>query len=334
MRIALVATASTPVRQIGAGSIESMIWLLSHELVKLGHEVTVFATAGSNVDCNLVETLPGTYGSNGTPNNWHLCEWISLNTAVQKSRQFDVIHSHNYLFGIPLSAVSHTRVIHSLHIMPDGDSAYLRERFPDANVTAISRFQWSCYPQFQQPVIYHGLDVSQFQFKPEPDDYVCYLGRFTSGKSPLTAIATARSLGVPIVLAGPRNDYFTTEVEPLVDGTSVRYTGGGIGGSDRNELLGGARALLYPNHEPEPFGLVLAEAMMCGTPVAAIGIGAVPEIVDEELTGSIGENTEDFSSAVLRAMQLDRSKVRQHAETRFVATRMAEEYLHVYEQAN
>lgn len=333
MRIAQIATLATPVRRTGSGSIESLIWLLDRELTNLGHEVTVFAIAGSEANGKIIATLPGTYATNGSPDDWQLCEWINLCRAIECSDNFDVLHSHNYLYGLPLQSLSRAPMVHTTHIIPDDDSARLRLMVPDACVTSISRFQWSAYPQFQQSaIIHHGVDPSQFTFRLEPEDYLCYLGRFTSGKGPLQAIAAAKSVGIRLVLAGPRNDYFNKYVEPLVDGEFIQYVGRGIGGAERNEFLGRARALLYHIQEPEPFGLVMIEAMMCGTPIVALNLGAVPEIIDEGVTGYFVETREEFSEAIMQAVDLNRTLVRERSLNRFSAERMARQYLQVYKQ--
>src|SRR2546421_777392 len=278
MRIAQVSTVSTLVREDASGSVEAWLWLLTRELTRLGHQVTVFATAGSETEGELVATLPGPYGAGGSPDDWHLCEWINLCRAVEQSRRFDVLHTHAYLWGLPLEPFSRAPLVHTLHIIPDANAARLWSARPQAHVTAISKHQWSAYPQLRpERVIPHGVDVSRFSFCPEPEDYVCYLGRFVSGKGPCQAIAAARALGLRLLLAGPPGPYFREKVQPLVDGKAVEYVGF-VTGAARDKLLGGAKALLYPIQYPEPFGLVLIEAMLCGTPVAAINLGAVPEI--------------------------------------------------------
>lgn len=333
MRIAQIATLATPVRQQGSGSIEGLVWLLTNELVKMGHEVTVFAVAGSKTDGRLVSTLPGTYGQNGAPGDWQVCEFINLCQAVELSGEFDVLHSHSYLYGLILQKLSKAPIVNTMHLSGSEEFARLWKQYSDACVTAISKYQWSAFPGLQpEAVIYHGVDSSQFTFQPDPEDYVCYLGRFTPGKGPLHAIAAAKSLGIRLILAGPRNDYYDKHIEPLVDGKSVEYIGGGIGGAQRDEFLGKARALLYPVQYPEPFGLVMVEAMMCGTPVAAINLGAVPEIIDEGITGYFSESREEFPKAILQAFNLNRSLTRARALERFSAERMAHQYVQVYEQ--
>jgi glycosyltransferase involved in cell wall biosynthesis len=333
MRIALVSTLATKVAARGAGSIEGMVWLLSRELTALGHEVTVFAVAGSQVHGRLVATLPGTYGENGAPENWQLCEFMNLCAAVERSREFDVIHSHAYLWGMTLERLSAAAMVHTLHMNPVEEYTQLWGLHPDACVTAISQAQWSGVSTLKpMAVIHHGIDETQFTFQAEAEDYVCFLGRFVAGKGPLDAIAAAKAMGVTIVLAGPKNDYFKLKVAPLVDGERVRYVGP-VHGVTRDKLLGGARALVYANREAEPFGLVMAEAMMCGTPVAAMRCGAVGEIVEEGVTGYWTETLEELPKQIARCFELDRGAVQRRARERFSASRMAREYVAAYEQA-
>jgi glycosyltransferase involved in cell wall biosynthesis len=332
MRIAQVSTLSAPVRRHSGGSVESLVWLLTRELTRMGHEVTVFGTAGAEVDGQAVATLPGPYGAPGSLDDWQLCEWVNLCRAVERSGEFDLLHSHAYLWGIPLQSFSKAPLLHTMHIVPDDNHARLWAMHPESPVTAISKHQWSAYPDLK-PVatVPHGIDLADFTFRPRPDDYVCYLGRFVSGKGPLHAIAAARSLGIRLLMAGPSNPYFREHVQPLVDGKHVEYLGP-VSGVERDQLLGGARALLYPIQYPEAFGLVLLEAMLCGTPVAAMRLGAVPEILDEGVTGYSVDSLDQFKQAVLNCFTLDRTRVRQVAETRFSPERMARDYLRVYEQ--
>ena len=333
MRIAQVSTLSTPVRREGGASIESLVWLLTRELTALGHEVTVFACAGSESHGELVPTLPGPYARDGSPGDWHLCEWINLCRAVEQSARFDVLHSHAYLWGLPLQNLSRAPMVHTLHVMPYDDEARLRALAPAAPVTALSNFQWSAFPDLRQAaVVPHGVDPTQFTFRPEPEDYVCYLGRFIQDKGPVEAVAVAKTLGLRLLLAGPRNDYFHKHVEPLVDGRWVEYVGY-VSGRERDRLLGGAKALLYPVQAPEPFGLVQVESMMCGTPVVALRVGAVPEVVEEGVTGCTASSLEEFASQAVRGFSLDRRAVSARAEERFSARRMAEQYAEVYAEA-
>src|SRR5262249_41110466 len=152
---------------------------------------------------------------------------------------FDVLHSHAYLWGLPLQPLSKAPMLHTLHVSPYENEARLWSLVPDAWVTAVSKYQWSEFPQLRpKAVIYHGVDPAEFTPRLRPEDYVCYLGRFCPGKGPLGAIAVARALGLRLLLAGPRNGYFREHVEPLVDGRSVEYVGY-VRGSQKDQFLGG-----------------------------------------------------------------------------------------------
>jgi glycosyltransferase involved in cell wall biosynthesis len=257
---------------------------------------------------------------------------VNLARAVEQSGEFDLLHTHAYLWGLPLEPLARAPLMHTLHIVPDDNHARLWRLYPKARVTGLSRYQWSAYPDLKpRVVIPHGVDVSAFTLREKPGDYLGYLGRFTSGKGPLHAVAIARELGLRLVLAGPENRYFREQIRPVVDGKNVEYAGF-VSGRERDELLGGARALLYPIQFPEAFGLVLIEAMLCGTPVAALRLGAVGEIVEEGVTGCLGDRVEHLPKVVLAAIALDRRRVRAAAEARFSAERMASEYARAYEQ--
>ncbi|HET6810038.1 MAG TPA: glycosyltransferase [Acidimicrobiales bacterium] len=315
----------------GHGSVESLVWALSEGLTAAGHDVTVFAAAGSEVAGELVATLPGPYAREGSPGDWHLCEWINLCRAVQESQRFDIVHFHSYLWALPLEPLSRAPMVHTLHIWPYEDDAFLWRSYPKARVTALSHAQWGDFPDLHPVcVVPHGIDPTRFPARTESDGYACYLGSFRPGKGPLEAIAVARAAEMPVVLAGPENGWFTENVAPLIDGEAVRYVGP-VTGTARSDLLGGAAALLAPYTSPEPFGLVLIEAMMCGTPVVTTAIGAAPEVVDHGVTGMVVADTNQLPEAVAEAVMLDRRAVRRRAEERFSVARMVDGYLKVYE---
>jgi len=213
--------------------------------------------------------------------------------------------------------------VHTLHVMPAPEAASLARLYPSAIITALSAYQWSEYPDIPPPVVIpNGLRDQAFTFTAEPEGYLAFLGRFTSGKGVDTAIETARRLDLPLRLAGWENDLFAAEIAPWVDGKAVRFVGP-VYGRERDQFLGNAAALLYPITAHEPFGMVMPEAMLCGTPVAAFRVGAVSEIVDEGVTGYSVPVGSDLAPAVRFAIDLDRSLVARTAQDRFGATAMA-----------
>ena len=333
MRIALVSTIAAPVRKDSFGSVEAWTWLMARELTRLGHEVTTFGCAGAEVDGEFVETLPGPYGAADSYDDWQLCEWINLCRAVRESAHFDVLHTQAYLWGIPLQPLSRAPMVHTIHIVPDNNIVRLWESAAGAVVTALSKSQWSQYPQLTPAaIIPHAVDTAQFTFREKPGDYLLYIGRFTGGKGPLQAVEAARALDLPLVLAGADNLYFRKNIKRLVDGKSVIYAGF-VNGVERDKLLGGARALLYPIQYPEPFGLVLVEAMLCGTPIAAMRMGAVPEIIIEGISGFSATTPDEFVATIPKCFALDRRLIRQSAGQRFSPAQMARDYVTVYSKA-
>jgi glycosyltransferase involved in cell wall biosynthesis len=331
MRIAEVASVATPVRREGSGSIEQVVWTLSRGLVDRGHSVTVFGVAGSESPGDLECTLPGPYGHPDVPEEWRVAEWVHVARALERAADFDVVHSHGYLYGLPLAPLTGVPMVHTLHVMPSPESAALARLYPSATITALSVHQWSEYPDLPAPlVIPNGIPSEEFTFTAEPDGYLAYLGRFAPGKGASCAIETARRLGVPIRLAGWANDYFAAEVAPLVDDEAVRFVGPVIG-RERDRFLGGAMALLYPISAHEPFGMVMPEAMLCGTPVAAFRIGAVSEIVEEGVTGFAVPVGSDLAPAVRSALALDRAVVARAAADRFSSTAMVRAFESLFE---
>jgi glycosyltransferase involved in cell wall biosynthesis len=197
LRIALVSTLATPVRRRGSGSVEGLVWVLAHELTARGHDVTVFAAAGSEPGGALVAALPGVYGQNGAPGDWQTCEWVNLCRAAEMSGDFDVVHSHSYLFALPLQRLFRCPLLSTMHVLGVEEYARLWQAFPEARVTAISRFQWSAFPHLTPfEIVPNGVDESQFTFRPTAEDYVCFIGRLTPDKRPQFAIYAARALGV------------------------------------------------------------------------------------------------------------------------------------------
>jgi glycosyltransferase involved in cell wall biosynthesis len=257
---------------------------------------------------------------------------MNLAAAVERAAEFDVIHvqAAYYPMSLAFARLCPTPLIQTLHHAPTPDEVRIWSRYPEVPFVAISREQEAGLRGLNViDVVLHGIDTGAFAFRDRPDDYLLFLGRFEARKGVLQAIEIAHRVGIRLVLAAAEEDYYQEEVAPHVDGERVVY----FGEADHDakvELLGGARALLYPVQASEPFGLVLAEAMACGTPVAALARGAVREIVEDDVTGVAFDDLDQMVEGLGRVLGLDRRRVRERAVARFGAERMIDEYQAVY----
>ena len=332
MRIALVAPVAQSVPPARSGSIEAVTDLLARGLVARGHDVTLFAAGTSDTPATLQSTFRQGYHTDESLWPWELCELFNLSAAVERATAFDVIHAQAEY--APLS-LTYTRLcaaplVHTVHHWPTAPEVALWSHYPDAPFIAISAAQARRLAGLTVAgVVHHAVDPARFPFRPEPDDYLLFLGRFVAGKGVLEAIEAARRCGMRLVLAAAESDYYRQAVAPLVDGSRVIYRGE-VDPATRATLLGGALALLYPVQADEPFGLVLAEAMTCGTPVAALDRGAVAELVDEGITGGVFNNLHNLVAGLPRVVELNRGRVRARALERFHPDRMVEGYAKIY----
>jgi glycosyltransferase involved in cell wall biosynthesis len=334
LRIAQVAPLATPVHADSTGSIEQLVWLLTEELVRRGHAVTLFAAGDSRTSAALRAVYPRGYEDDDDLWNWQFHETMHVAAAFEQAADFDVLHSHVYHYALPFTRLVRTPTVHSYHILPNEDVAAVYARYPEAHVAAISEYQRRAFGgNADVTVIHHGIDTAAIPFNPVGGDYLMFLGRMVPGKGVAEAVQAARQVGMRLVIAGPRDDndegYFASEVAPLLDGRQCEYIGP-LSLRERNELLSGAAAFLYPITSPEPFGLVLVEAMASGTPVAAAGIGAVPELVENGVTGFYTRDGEALAGRIPDALALDRSRVRRAAVARFDYRRMVDEYVALY----
>lgn len=332
LRIALVAPVAQPVPPPRSGSIESLAALLANGLVDRGHEVTLFATGGSSTRARLHAIYEKGYLENPALWPWELGELFNLAAAVEQAASFDLIHAHAEYAPLSLafSGLAGARLVHTVHHLPSPSEAALWSRYASAPFIAVSGEQARALAGLRVAgIVLHAVDVDAYAFRADPGDYLLFLGRFTEGKGVLAAIDVARRTGHRLLLAAAENDYYRQHVAPLVDGQQVQYAGE-ASLAEKVALLGGARALLYPVQAAEPFGLVLAEAAVCGTPVAALRRGAVPEIVDEGVTGLTFDSIDDLAAGLPRVMALDRARVRAAAVDRFGVDRMVDGYLNVY----
>jgi glycosyltransferase involved in cell wall biosynthesis len=334
IRIAQIAPVATALPPSGSGSVELITWLLTEGLVRRGHEVTLFATGDTRTSARLSALYPHGYWHDESMWPWELYEMLNLAAAVERASEFDVIHfqAAYYPMSLGFARLCPVPLVQTLHHAPGPEEVRLWARYPEAPFVAISREQARLLSGLNVfDTVLHGIDTDAFPFREHPDDYVLFLGRFTDGKGVLQAIDIARAAGLRIILAAPEDEYYGEKIAPLVDGERVIYAGE-VAHDQKAALLGGARALLYPVQAGEPFGLVLAEAMACGTPVAALDRGAVRELVDDGVTGGIFSDERLLQDGLRGVFALDRRRVRSRAVARFDAMRMVDEYVGVYER--
>jgi glycosyltransferase involved in cell wall biosynthesis len=259
---------------------------------------------------------------------------LNLAAAVERAREFDVVHyqAAYYPMSLGFARLCPVPLLQTLHHSPSTEEVRLWSRYPEAPFVAISNEQARLLSGLNiVATVLHGIDTGAFAFREQPDDYVLFLGRFTDGKGPVQAIEIAKRAGLRIILAAPEDDYYREKIEPLVDGERVIYAGE-VGHEQKVELLSRARALLYPVQSGEPFGLVLAESMACGTPVAALDRGAVREVVEDGITGIVFGSEDAMAAGLSRVFALDRRRVRDRGVARYGAMRMVDEYIAVYER--
>ena len=332
LRIAHVAPVAMAIPPRTGGSVEQIAHLLTEGLVARGHDVTLFATGDSSTRARLHATYPRGYADDLHLWPWELCEMINLAAAVERARQFDVIHYQAVYspMALPFTRMSEAPIVQTLHHSPDPAEVALWSRYPEAPFVAVSHEQARRLAGLNiVATVPHGIDTAAFPFRAQPDDYLLFLGRFTPGKGVRQAIEIAGRAGMRLLLSGAANEYYRDEIRPLVDGRHIVYCGEADHAAKAG-LYGGARTLLYPVQCGEPFGLVLVEAMLCGTPVAALDRGAVREVIDEGVTGGIFADLDEMVSGLGQVCDLDRGRVRERAVLRFGADRMVDEYVAVY----
>ena len=334
LRIAHVGPIATSIPPPMSGSVQEMTSLLTEGLVAHGLDVTLFGTGDSKTRAKLHATFPHGYWHDEDMWPWELYEMLNLAAAIERARAFDIIHyeAAYYPMSLAFTRLSPTPIVQTLHHSPSEAELRLWAHYPEARYIAISAEQARLLSGFNVVgTVLHGIDTERFLFRERPDDYLLFLGRFTEGKGPVQAIDVARRLGMRLILAAAEEPYYHEHVKPLVDGKQIVY----FGEADfdaKVRLYGGARALVYPIQAREPFGLVLAEAMACGTPVAALDRGAVREVVDDGVTGIVFDDLDQMVDGFRGVLALDRTSVRQQAVERFGVARMVREYAAVYQQ--
>ncbi|HEX4821791.1 MAG TPA: glycosyltransferase family 4 protein [Acidimicrobiales bacterium] len=332
LRVAVLAPISWRTPPLHYGPWELFASLLTEGLVHRGHDVTLFATGDSRTEATLSSVVP--HGWSDHPEiDTKVVECLHIAAVFERAGEFDIIHNSFDFLPLTYSDLVATPVVTTIHgfssprILPvyekyNGRSSYVA-------ISAADR-----HPRLDYvATVHHGIDTDAFELHAPSDPYLLFYGRIHPDKGTAHAIEVAHRTGMPLVIAGIVHDqqYFDQHVAPHIDGDRVRYIGP-VGANDRSQLLGRAHALLHLIDFDEPFGLSVVEAMACGTPVIAFRRGAMPELIDEGVTGVLVDDVEGATRAIARVGEFNRVAIRATAVRRFSRGRMISDYESVYEQ--
>lgn len=337
MRIAQVAPLIESVPPKHYGGTERIVSYLTEELVRVGHDVTLFASGDSVTNARLIASCERSLRKNERCKDPVAREVLLVDHVIEYVNEFDLIHFHTGYLHFPVCRylpVPHVTTLHGRLDLPDLVPVF--DRFRTEPLISISNAQRQPLPWANwQATIYHGLPKDLFVFQPNEGDYLAFLGRISPEKRVDRAIAIAKRVSMPLKIAAKvdRADrrYFKRDIEPILTQSHVEWVGE-ISDQQKNEFLGNAYALLFPIDWPEPFGLVMIEAMACGTPVIAYDCGSVPEVMEDGVTGFIVRDLDDAVEGVNRIRDLSRLRCREVFERRFAAERMASDYVDVYQR--
>jgi glycosyltransferase involved in cell wall biosynthesis len=334
VRIAQLAPTYERVPPRAYGGTEGIVDLLTEELVRRGHDVTLYATGDSRTSARLRSVTPRAVRYGESLDDLRHPEYLQLANAQAcfldaANGEFDVVHNHAGIEGLVLAASSRTPVLTTNHNPFVPRTQPIWDAYPWAH-NSLSAASAATFPRAgAMPAIHHGIDIASFPFAARGEGYLAFLGRFMPEKGSLLAIQAARAAGRRIVLAGKIDrtdaDYFSSHIEPEIDDHQVRY----VGEADftaKRQLLGGADAVLFPISWAEPFGLVMVEALACGAPVIGLRRASVPEVVEDGVTGFIADDLDGMVAAIGRLEEIDRRACRRSAETRFDVSRMTDDY--------
>ena len=337
MKIAQVAPLYESVPPRGYGGTERVVSYLTEALVEMGHDVTLFATGDSYTMANLVAVVPtGLRLDEDQPDPlvWHT---IMMDMVLKSAHEYDVIHFHTDVLQLALAGQCRTPCMST----PQGrldlpDLKPLFRRFGKHPMTSISNSQRSPVPWANwRATVHHGLPLGLYSLNLQPQEYFAFVGRISPEKRCDRAIEIAKACGIPLRIAAKVDPadraYFESTIEPLLDDDLITFVGE-IGEDAKNDFIGNAKALLMPIDWPEPFGLVMIEAMACGTPVIAYAHGSVPEVIDEGITGFVVHNQNEAIAAAKNIVRIDRRRCREVFEQRFAAPVMARRYVEVYRE--
>jgi len=320
------------------GGTERVVFHLIEELVRRGHDVTLFASGDSRTGADLVSPISRALRLDHDISDPLAPHVVLLSQVFEPAEEFDLIHSHVDYLAFPFSRLVHTPTVHTLHGRLDLPQVHMLMRhFDDVPLVSISDAQRCPLEDLDLAwagTVYHGLPIEEYPIG-RGGAYLAFLGRISPEKRPDLAIAVAKRAGIPLRIAAKVDpvdrSYFESEIEPLLSDPLIQFVGE-ISEADKPAFLGEALGLLFPIDWPEPFGLVMIEAMACGTPVVARPCGSVPEVITPGRTGFIADSIDEIVAAVRRLDRIDRIACRQEAEARFSVTQMVDAYDAIYEK--
>lgn len=338
MKIAQVAPLWECVPPKAYGGTELVVYSLCEELTKQGHDVTLFACGGSQTSANLITCTDRPLREAGIANALYP-EMQEITQVLERADEFDIIHNHLGYQFLPFTTILNTPVVTTLHgafILPT-DIAFCNE-YQEHNYISISDYQRKGAPDLNYTsTVYNGIDVERYPYQEvseSSEPYFAFLGRISEEKGTHLSIEIAKATGMKLVIAGKIGDhdieYYETKVKHLIDGEQIVYIGE-LGHVAKCELLKNAYATLHTVQWPEPFGLVMAESMACGTPVLALRDGSIPEVIKDGVTGFVADNIDELIAAIDDIDKIKRSDCRKHIEDNFTTQRMTNAYLEAYQ---
>lgn len=338
MKIAQIAPLWESVPPPAYGGTELVVGLLTDELVRRGHEVTLFASGDSVTLAKLESVHPRALRLDNAIEEYAIYEMLNISRVYERADEFDIIHSHVGCAALPYVKLVKTPTVHTLHgiFTRDNEKLFTHARQQPyvsiSNSQRESRLNLNCVA-----TVYNGIDPNRYVFHPSPDNppYLAFLGRISPEKGPHLAIEIAKRTGWHLKMAGKVDpvdrEYFESQIKPHIDGTQIEYLGE-ANQEQKSIIMGGAVATLFPITWREPFGLVIIESMICGTPVIAMNIGSVPEIVAPGKTGFICNTVDECIAALDKIPNISRDRCHNYVLENFTAKRMADGYETVYRQ--